>query len=322
MKLYLVVCCVLFSVLNGFSQTIDARYINDFGCYGEKKLKKAPKKIYISSFKVFYQVYISDKHTDAKKHGKAKEFEATLVGVDTAEFQNITNELYTFFVDSLTTKGYELVPFDSVKKAPYFDGWVEHKGGEITHSHIEGYLLSRPTGYTHYEHKAHDHLSFVDELPKLSKDLGNIIVMDVEFVVPFVHTNMSKTGYDGSHISDAHIEFNLTPVIGGHDPIATAHTRIHVAYGNPAGVAAITNMVYTLKHPIKLEGVSTSNQLEPKKVVEQNPAYYDLVFKKNENEKVSHHVMCDSDEYKKATVNKAKEFSRYAFHKLFYFHEL
>ena len=55
-----------------FSQTVDGRLINDFGCYGEKKLKKAPKKIYISSFKVFYQVYISDKHKDTKKPGGVK----------------------------------------------------------------------------------------------------------------------------------------------------------------------------------------------------------------------------------------------------------
>lgn len=322
MKTYLVVSCILFGALNLFSQTIDARHIDDFGCYGEKKLKKAPKKIYISSFKVFYQVYISDKHKEGKKSGNPTEFEATLVGVDTADFQHITNELYAYFVDSLTRKGYELVPFDSVKKAPYFDGWVQHKGGEITHSHVDGYLLSRPSGYTHYEHKAHDHISFVDELPKLSKDLGNIIVMDVEFVLPFVHTNKSKTGYDGSHISDAHIQFNLTPIIGGHDPKATAHTRIHFAYGNPAGVAATTNMVYTLKHPIELDGVLTSNQLQPKQEIEQNPAYYNLVFKKNEIEKVSHHVVCDATEYKEASVNKIKEFSRYAFHKLFYFHEL
>ena len=104
--------------------------------------------------------------------------------------------------------------------------------------------------------------------------------------------------------------------------IATAHTRIHFAYGNPAGLAATTNMVYTLKHPIKLDGVLTSNQLEPKKEIEQNPDYYNLVFKKNEVEKVSHHVVCDSEEYTKASINKVKEFSRYAFHKLFYFHEL
>ena len=120
MKTYLVISLILLGALNMFSQTIDGKHINDFGCYGEKKLNKAPKKIYISSFKVFYQVYISDKHKDSKNSGSPEEFEATLIGIDTANFQNITDELYNYFVDSLTRKGYELVPFDSVKKGQLF----------------------------------------------------------------------------------------------------------------------------------------------------------------------------------------------------------
>ena len=322
MKVYLAFIFTVLSSFSLFSQILDGHHINDFGCYGEKKLNKAPKKVYISSFKVFYQVYISDKHKHNSNQKAPQEYEATLVGVDTSEFQDITNDLYTYFVDSLTKKGYEIVPFDSVKNDKYFDGWVEHKGGEITQSHIEGYLLSRPSGYTHFEHKAFDHISFVDELPKLSKELGNIIVMDVEFVLPFFHTNTSKTGYDGSHISNAHIQFNITPLIGRHEAKATAQTRIHIAYGNPAGVAAITNMVYGLKHPVVLDGVVTSKTLEPKKESEQNPDYYYLVFTEDQINNVTHHVVCDPKAYKQASLNKIKEFSRFAFHKLFYFHEL
>ena len=61
---------------------------------------------------------------------------------------------------------------------------------------------------------------------------------------------------------------------------------------------------------------------EPKKESEQNPDYYHLVFTEDQINNVTHHVVCDPKAYKQASLNKIKEFSRFAFHKLFYFHEL
>ena len=307
--LTIVLLCFWITISN--AQVMTSKDIDSFNSYGQKKFHKAPKRIYIASFKVFYQVYISDEHKH-NKHDKAPghEFEATLTEIDVVDFQSITDELYLYFIDTLVKSGYEVIQFRSVKNLNYFKGWEEHKGGEVSHSHIEGYLLSRPSGYTHYEHKDNQKISFVDDWPRLSNELDSAIIMDVEFVLPFVQTKHSKTGYEGHHISDAHLQLNLAPEVGGHDASATARTEIKIMYGNLYGVSAISTIASWLKHQHNIEGVLKTDKLEPKKETVQ-PKYYNLVFDQEGIDKVTHHVDCDKEMYKKASVGEMKAFSRF-----------
>lgn len=304
----MVLACCLLGVSN--AQVMSSKDIDSFNSYGQKKFHKAPKRVYIASFKVFYQVYISDEHKH-NKHDKmpSHEFEATLAGVDVPDFQNITDELYRYFIDTLTQGGYQIIPFDSVKNLNYFKGWEEHKGGEVTHSHIEGYLLSRPSNYTHYEHQDNQKISFVDDWPRLSNELDSAVIIDVEFVLPFVQTKHSKTGYEGHHIADAHLQLNLAPEVGGDDASATARTEIKIMYGNLYGVSAISAIASWLKHSKNITGVLKSEQLVPK-ANEAQPNYYSLVFDQEGIAKVTHHVECDKEQYKKSTLMEMKAFSR------------
>lgn len=312
-------CCLL-TISTSVAQQVLEKDIKFYGSYGEKKLNQAPKKIYIASFKVFYQVYISNNHHVHKHHkNEPKEFDATLLGVDQNEFQSITDILFQHYRDTLLQKGFEIIPFDSVESLPYFTTWEKHEGGEIKASHIEGYLVSRPTGYTHFEHPDHQKISFTDNTPALSKELNDAIVLDVEFVLPFVHANLSKSGYSGHSINDAKLKFNIAPTIGGHNAAATAHSRIKVVYGNPAGIAAKSNLVYTIKHPVRVDSVMTSVILDEKTENDPIPTYYNIALSKQEQKKITHHAHCEGSLYKENALSLTKSFSKYALHKLFYF---
>lgn len=314
MMRHLILYTISFLAINVLAQEVTHKDIDSFNSYGQKKFHKAPKKIYIGSFKVFFQAYISDEHKHNKHHKSPEhEYEATIQGVDVKDFQIITDELYAYYIDTLRNSGFEIIPFDSVKNIPYFSNWEEHSGGEVTRSHIDGYLLSRPSGYSHFEHKDTDKLSFVDNWPHLSKALDSAIVIDVEFVLPFVHTKHSKSGYGGHHISDAHLEVNLAPEVGGHDATATARSEVKILFGNPYGVGAIGDIDYKLKHSIVLKDVLESNSLVEKGGSETDPEYYSLVFTTPEQlTDVSHYAKTDSELYKEQAIKVMKNFSRFA----------
>lgn len=310
---------LLFTLLlsGSYAQKVTVKDIDSFNSYGQKKFHKAPKKVYIGSFKVFYQAYISDQHKHNKHHkSPAHEYEATLLGVDVEDFQMITDDLYAYFLDTLTQSGFQIIPFDSVKHLSYFNDWEVHSGGEITKSHIEGYLLSRPDGYTHFEHKDNQKLSFVDNWAHLSKSLDSAIVIDVEFVIPFVHTKHSKTGYGGHTIGDAHLEVNLAPEVGEHEANASGHSEVKIIFGNPYGVGAIGDIDYKLKHSIVLNDVLESTTLVPKEEGDA-PKYYDLVFDTAQQlEDITHHAKTNAQQYKSHAVSVMKGFSRLALSEL------
>lgn len=300
-----------------FAQEVTIKDVDSFNSYGQKKFHKAPKKVYIGSFKVYYQAYISDQHKH-NKHRKSPEhaYEATLLGVDVDDFQLITDDLYSYFVDTLTQSGFDIIPFDSVQHLDYFKNWDLHTGGEITHSHIEGYLLSRPDGYTHYEHKDNQKLSFVDNWAHLSKALDSAIVIDVEFVIPFVHTKHSKTGYGGHTINDAHLEVNLAPEVGEHVANASGHSEIKIIFGNPYGVGVIGDIDYKLKHSVVLNDVLESTTLVPKEDGVM-PKYYGLVFNTDQQlEDITHHAKTNAVQYRSHAVSVMKSFSRLALSEL------
>ena len=311
MRVLTVLFCVLF--LSGlYAQDVTLKDIDSFNSYGQKKFFKAPKKVYIGSFKVYYQTCISDQHKHNKHHKSPDHaYEATLLGVDVDDFQFITDELYAYFKDTLVQSGFEIIPYDSVQHLGFFKNWDKHVGGEITSSHIEGYLLSRPDGYTHYEHKDNQKLSYVDNWAHLSKALDSAIVIDVEFVIPFVHTKHSKTGYGGHSINDAHLEVNLAPEVGEHEANASGHTEIKIIFGNPYGVGAIGDIDYKLKHSIILNNVLESTALLPKE--EASPKYYELVFTTEQQLlNVTHHAKTNAELYKVQAISGMKNFSRIA----------
>ena len=121
------------------------------GGYGAKQLKKAEKKIYISSFKTNFEIYKDAVNYKAEgmfsNGGGAKAMLAVgLDGPNPAELQRITNELYNDYVNQLKSQGFEIISVEEAGRAESHEDYELREGGQIIPTKIPGFITSTPAG--------------------------------------------------------------------------------------------------------------------------------------------------------------------------------
>ena len=125
---------------------------------GKGKLKSAPKKIYIASFNVFYEVYKEaiDFKSGGSMIGGGERSSATaraaigLGGIDEKDIQQKTNQLYNEFVSDLKKAGLEIISPDVAGKIEVYQDWEKSTGPFVAPSGIPGVLISVPEGHSQY----------------------------------------------------------------------------------------------------------------------------------------------------------------------------
>jgi len=168
--------------------------------YGMSTMKKAPKKIYINTFNVNFEMY--KEAIDFKAGGNGGRIggntsNATakaavgLDGIDANLMLAKTNELYKNFIDRITKEGYEIITFDTAENTGVFEGWQKASGPAIGES-ISGIINVIPEGYTTFYKRKTDKgevkkgfLGGIGLQSKLSKALNDAIVADVNLYVMF-----------------------------------------------------------------------------------------------------------------------------------------
>ncbi|WP_435414500.1 hypothetical protein [Polaribacter aestuariivivens] len=168
--------------------------------YGMSKMKKAPKKIYINSFNVNFEIY--KEAIDFKVGGNGGRIggntsNATakaaigLGGVDADKMQTKTNELYQNFITRLKNEGYEIISADVAGNTDVFKDW-QKASGPIIQENLVGIVNCIPKDYSfYYKRKTSDgeikkgFLGGIGLQPKLSKALGDAIIADVNLYVMF-----------------------------------------------------------------------------------------------------------------------------------------
>jgi len=125
--------------------------------YGEKKLKKFPKKVYIKDFNVNFQMTadakaVSKATTNSARGSTSTSMNVAVTGVDISDLQKITDDAYNEFVASLKSMGFEIVPVEVAGKAKFFE---DHQLMEsnINEDQNPGFLKVTPTGYKYYVKK-------------------------------------------------------------------------------------------------------------------------------------------------------------------------
>lgn len=267
------------------SATLSAQTLGEFKpkdqSFGLGKLKKAEKKIYISGFSVNYQIY---NEKDAFKQGgyvmgggrkgdASASLSIGLEGLTEEVVRNITNKLYAEYLGKLKAAGLSIISADEAAKTDTYEGWERVQGGKISLAEIPGTLTVTPADYEYFikgtnskgKEKKGGFLGNEAMLyPKLSKDLGDAMIGDVNMTVLFVR---DQNAFQGSGVklkvktelrlvdneaiqmaSTAKIKFKgANTVTGVSSTVAFYHGKM--------GMGATSSYVGTMGKPLEINGV-------------------------------------------------------------------
>ena len=150
-----IVSCVL-------ALSMQAQTLGDFNAktseMGKGKLAKAPKKVYIASFNVNFEVYkeAMDYKRGGSTFGGGQRSDASaraaigLGGIDAADIQLKTNQLYNEFVATLESGGLEIISAEEAGKTDVYQDWELTTGPYVVESGVPGVLLCIPEGQSQY----------------------------------------------------------------------------------------------------------------------------------------------------------------------------
>lgn len=306
--------------LFGYSQIITEKDVKDWG-YGEKKLKKAPKKIYVKDFFVNYQVLSSNSETATNSDlGTSKAMMSVgLTGLETEDFQEITDTAYERLVKKLSDAGYEIVSSEEAGKTEMFQDYTKVAGGTPSQAQIIGYISTAPTGFDFYvkkvTNKGKTKSAFFDVTPKLSKQLGDIPVLEAS--VNFQFVSIEGSSFAGAAKMKGKVDFVLAATgvgtsaegIFGSKMQTTPTIERVVWKGGAAGAGALSVIQFSPKDNISIEGVVESKKF--KEYVSNSayqPSYAGIVLTKDKKIEVSHQVKADREAYKAKSLQALNEY--------------
>jgi len=180
--------------------------------FGLDKIRKSKtNKIYISGFEVNYQIY--NEKEDYKQGGSMlgggqrgdalAQISVGLDGLDEKTVQEITDKLYKDYLAKLQAKGLTIISADEAGKTDTYADFTRMKGGKISAAEIPGVMNSTPTDFEYYvkgfnkdgKAKKGGFMGTETSLfPKLSKDLGDVIIGNVDITILFVKDGETFAG--------------------------------------------------------------------------------------------------------------------------------
>lgn len=327
MKKLLILMCLWWCSTTAWAQTLTSENVTDKGGYGEKNLRKAPRKVYIASFRTYFHVLAAAEASSiggSFKNNTKTSMVVAVSGVDTPDFIEVTNAAYAKFTDALKARGFEILTADDAAKSDQYSDWIRKEGGELSYAQIPGFVSATPTGYSYFVKKENkdgrEKAAMIDKSPKISRDLDGAIIIDVAFAFPFLDMKTASSNLAGYSSVKAKIDFELGTAFGmdGATPLM-APTQLKFVSSEGMGKDAILM--------VKVKGDSFDSEapvFKDKKFKESNvammdyrPNYYGVIWKQEQQVKVSHYAECDKALYKQETLRLASEFTDEAL-KIFY----
>lgn len=263
---------------------LQAQTVEDFelkeSAYGQKKLKDAPKRVFIAEFFINYQLMYSaaevargGSQMGGGFRGDAKaSLTLGIPGISTDKLQENVDKLYKEYTDKLKAAGFEIVGADEVAATEYMAEWARAEGGTINEAQNPGYLNVTPTGYEYFYKKitksGRGKGTFMDYTTKLSKALKGATVAKVNLVIPVFEDGesqaskaMAKTAGGVAKVV-AKANYRISPS----EWVATKSLKggfSITSYSNFGFMESAKKQAlayYTTKKPVQIEGV-----FDPKK---------------------------------------------------------
>jgi len=255
--------------------------------YGLKKAKDATR-IYISNFAVNYQIYNEKQkfkqggyQLGGSYKGDAKaEASIGLAGLTETDVQQITDKLYQDFVNQIKASGLTIISADEAAKVGTYEDYERIQGGKVSLAQFPGTMTTAPTGYEHFvkkvqksgKTKSGGFLGQANFLyPKLSKELGDAIITDVNIYVMFVE---DKNAFQGAG-ANIKIKTNLRIAnseaismtdkkslikLKGQNTITMINSAVNFSHGK-MGMGATTSYIGYLSKPIGISGAIEDTKL-------------------------------------------------------------
>ena len=321
----------LFSALIMGALLVSAQFVNDKtvntkGSYAEKKFKKAPKKVFISNFQVYFHVVASATASSqggrqvggGSYKGDTKTTMTVAVnGVDVEDFKAITNEVYQNFIAKLTAAGFEIIPTEKGASLSVYEDWTLMDGGNVNYANIPGYVSVVPEGQKYFikkvTSKGREKGAFLDKSPKISKELDDAIVLDVNFSFPFIKMDANSSNMLGTSSVKAKTDFVLGSAFGMDGMTSLFEPSIVKFVSGAVGAGAEAMFVVNPSGEIDLPGVFADEKFKERTNASSTPAYYGIVFVDNNSSAVTHQASCDAAKYREATTSVMNEYLDFAF---------
>jgi hypothetical protein len=298
------------------AQIVTEKNLRDVG-YGEKKLKKAPKKVFINQFSVNYQILSSS--TEASSKSKSQ-MSVGLVGIELEDMQEITENAYELVVNKLTQAGFEIVESEEAGQTELYSDWVRLEGGTPSQAQLIGYVSTTPENFNYYVKKVKESgrtkgAYLVDITPKLSKELGDIPIFEANVNFQYVTIEGDTYFNDATRmkgtvnyqIPDKAVAQSAEGFFGA--KIETSPTLVRFVWkGGAAGLGALTILSIAPKKKIEIPGVIEQKKF--KQYASPNASYstsYSSIVSRKEIE-VTHQVKADREAFRAKTQQALNEY--------------
>lgn len=193
--------------LPAFSQSISEVKLKNNG-WAEKGFSKAPKKVYIHSFVVNYQILFEKERKKAAtstfgggyKGSQRAAVATALEGLDADLLRKMTDRLYEEFKAKLESRGLEIISAKDIKPIAAFEKYELVKGGRISNEGIPGCVSVNPSQIDFYEKESFLEIQLIDRGPMISKDLDDAIIAQVVLNVPYLDEGSAGLGLGESQV--------------------------------------------------------------------------------------------------------------------------
>ncbi len=293
-----------------------------------KDFEKAPKKVFIKNFKIYYQMIAEAEKTirgGRQLGGGSYTGDATarlavgVEGVTPEDLQNLTNGLYNAYVNKLKGMGMEVY---SSKDYPSLDFFAEDEllnGPRINQEQIKGSLMVVPADFSYHVRRVNkkgkekggfmsnvggSYTEFASSiyhkgLPRVSDELEDMIVVDVAINVPSIYLDpKSRLG---------------TVKIKGGAYLRLENARVTYASGKlkqPGATTPKRAIELTLSKPVLIEGVFGDQNFKTQatKQVTTVPPYAAFFTVENVSVQLSNTIKCEASVYTKEVGDIVTEF--------------
>ncbi len=183
--------------LTSYGQKVGEMDMKNSG-FGQKKMSKAPKKVYISEFNINYQLAYSQtsisrggRELGGGYRGDAKaSLSVAIPGIDLGALQKITDDVYQDYINKLKSEGFEIISPETASATDLLSDWERQTGGEISEAQFPGYVATTPSGKDYFVRrvtkKGRKKNGVFEYATKLSKQLEGATIIKINLAIPFV----------------------------------------------------------------------------------------------------------------------------------------
>jgi hypothetical protein len=302
------------------AQKVTEKEVVKHGSFKTGKFKKAPKRIYINSFNIYFQVFGSARAstTGGEMLGTLKgntnvAMGVLLDGVDNADFLEITNKVYNRYLNNLKELGYDIISAEEAGQTEELSNWVKKEGGEINATQSVGFVKVTPKDYSYFikreTNKGKEKSGLFANTAALSKELEDAVIADVNMTFYFVQMKTFDNELIGYSQVSGKPNFHFARLLG--DVNNQVLSSANYAFGkNLTSTEAAINT--TLKKGVWSDQEVFEKGLKFKESAaaasKTIPNYAAIIFVKNANMSASHYMPCNPTLYRQETERMMNEF--------------